>query len=292
MNLSVKTRTLNFFRNIFKFPVLEKPLASLTRGKSPNHFFSKLIPNHYQYPLSSFRDIEVNGIKLRVDVGDYIGHCIYFGFNGTERKSYEKLFSLCRPDFYIVDIGANIGYTSLVMSSLVKTGAVVGFEPDPYSYQQILGNYKRNKQTNVKCYNIGLGEQSGIAFLEERLETCRGANRIAAKDVSGIEIKLDTFDTIFPQLDFKKIDLIKIDVEGYELKILRGAKEILKRFKPLLFIEVDENNLKDQGDSAKELIFFLQELGYNQITQADQDEQINHLINFDECHFDLIAQVK
>ncbi|MGC4022145.1 MAG: FkbM family methyltransferase [Cyclobacteriaceae bacterium] len=271
---------------------MERILASLTRGKSTSHFFSKLIPNHYQYPLSSFRNVEVRGVKLTVDIGDYIGHCIYFGFTGTEWKSYEKLFSLCQPSFHVLDIGANIGYTSLVMSTLVGNGAVVGFEPDPFSYQQLLQNYKKNPEIKVKCLNVGLGEKSSSAFLEERLVTCRGANRIAVGDTKGIEIKLETLDTIFTELNFKTLELIKIDVEGYELKILKGGKSILSQFKPTLFIEVDESNLRDQGDSAYGLISFLSEIGYNTFVQVDTETSISLATNFEDCHFDLIAQAK
>jgi FkbM family methyltransferase len=289
MNLPLKTRVLNFFRNVFKIRVLEKALASLTQGKSTTHFFSKLIPNHYQYQLSSFRDVVSHGINLRVDIGDYIGHCIYFGFDGTEKKSYEKLFSLCREGFDIVDIGANIGYTSLVMSAITRTGSVAGFEPDANNYQQALDNLKRNTRPNVNFYNMGLGEHPAVAYLEERTPDCRGANRIAI-DQKGIEIKLETLDQMFPQLNIKKIDLIKLDVEGYELKILKGARELLKRFKPVLFIELDENNLSDQGDSAKDLILFLQQLGYTDFTHADEGYRITSSQDFNECHLDLIAR--
>jgi FkbM family methyltransferase len=292
MTLPVKTYFLNFFRNIFKIEILETRLVKLTQGKSTSHFFSKLIPNHYQYPTGTFRLVRQRGVSLKVDIGDYIGHCLYYAFDGTESKSYEKLFSLCKPGAYVVDIGANIGYTSLVMSSLVGNGKVAAFEPDPVNFQQAGENISRNEGARVDLYNVALGNRKGVAFLEERLPTCRGANRIAVTTNSGIPVSVERMDDFFPSLNFPRVDLMKIDVEGYELYILMGGKSILKEFEPVLFIEVDNNNLKDQGHSAAELVDFLCTLGYNEFTVAETGMTISATTDFKDCHFDLIARVK
>ena len=178
------------------------------------------------------------------------------------------------------------------MSRLVDAGAVAGFEPDPYNYGQAINNLKKNEVHNLTFYDCGLGERGGHVFLEERLPTCRGANRVAVNGSTGIAIKLETLDKKFHEMPFMRVDLIKIDVEGYELKVLRGAKDVLAQFKPNLFIEVDEDNLRDQGDSASALVLFLQEAGYTHITRVDKPEPLSHLTNFTGCHFDLKAQVK
>lgn len=288
MKLPAKTRFLNVFRNIFMIPVLERRLAKMTRGKPTSNFFSKLIPNHYQYPLHSWRKVNEHGVSIRVDIGDYIGHCIYFGFDGTERKSYERLFSLCQPGFNVIDVGANIAYTTLVMGKRSSSGIVLGFEPDPINFDQASMNLKENEPHHVRLFRKGLGEVAGNAYLEERLENCRGANRVAIND-KGIAFEMVTLDQILGEISFGKVDLIKVDVEGYEVKVLRGAGKTLSQYRPQLFLEVDEGNLKEQGDSASSLISLLQSYGYTSFLQADTMSIVSPNNDFTGCHFDLIA---
>lgn len=290
MKLSQKTKFLNLLRSVFMIPPVEKVLVRLTQGNSSNHFFSKLIPNHYQYPLHSWRKVKEHGITVRVDIGDYIGHCIYFGFDGTERQSYERLFSLCQPGFNVIDVGANIGYTTLVLGKQTGSGTVLGFEPDPINFDQATANLNANRLSNIRLSNKGLGETPGGAYLEERLATCRGANRVTIHAKVGIPFDMVTLDSALSEMAFGKVDLMKVDVEGYEVKVLRGAQKTLLEFKPLLFLEVDEINLKAQGDSAEALISFLRSLGYSSFLQADTLIPVPEGSDFTGCHFDLIAK--
>jgi hypothetical protein len=87
----------------------------------------------------------------------------------------------------------------------------------------------------------------------------------------------------------KRIDLMKIDVEGYEMNVLLGAKQIIERDIPDLFIEVDDNNLAQQGHSAREILEFL-EPKYKLIYDAATHKSISANDNFTNCHFDLVAR--
>ncbi|MBK7684492.1 MAG: FkbM family methyltransferase [Bacteroidetes bacterium] len=87
----------------------------------------------------------------------------------------------------------------------------------------------------------------------------------------------------------KKVDFIKIDVEGYEYAVLSGARETLKS-KPVLFIEVNDNSLKENKSSAKELIELLIAANYSTFYRADNGDPISSNTNFINCHFDLIAK--
>jgi FkbM family methyltransferase len=288
MNLSVKTKILNGVRNIFRIPVLEQVLVTLTSGKSPQHFFSKLIPNNYQYPSPSYRVVKTDLLKIRVDISDYIGHYIYFGLKDV---SYDKLFELCKPTFNVIDIGTNIGFIALMLSRLAHTGKVAGFEPDPFNYNQAFENIKLNAFDNLSIYNVGLGEKASKAVMEIRTRSNRGGNRIAPTKHEGVEIVIDTLDSFFPKLEFASVDLIKIDVEGYELKVIKGAQNVIKNYKPILFIEVDDNNLRDQNDSAKLLIEYLvTTLEYRSIVHAETEQEIDSMFDFTNCHFDIIAR--
>ena len=288
MNLSLKVRTLNFFRNIFKVPALESLLATKTQNKLPTSLICKFVPNAYQYAPGNYRQIYRNGLNFQVDISDYIGHYLYFGFLD---EGIATLFSLCQKNYNVIDIGTNIGWVALNFARLSKTGKVIGFEPDPFNYRVCKDNIDRNALTNLIVLPYGLGETSAQVNMEIRTPDNRGENRIAPQGSSGsVIVDIKKLDDINEVSSLPNIHLMKLDVEGYELKVLRGAVNTLKKHKPTLFIEVDDDNLNDQGDSSKDLISFLKSNGYSSILQAETNEKITSSTDFSHCHFDIIAR--
>ncbi len=288
MNLPIKVRVLNVFRRVWMIPVLESFLARKTRGLPPGHFVCKWVPNPYQYKTETFRLIKRDGITMKVDISDYIGHYLYFGFQDS---GMQRLFSLCAEGATVVDVGANIGWTALRMAHLAVRGRVYAFEPDPYNAEQCLENIRRNDLTNIELFSIGLGNTDTTAAMEVRTPSNRGGNRIAPQGVNANRlvriIRMDDFSTL---RNLNKIDLIKIDVEGYELQVLKGAREILLKYKPVLFFELDDNNLHDQADSSADLIRFLAEVGYTSLVNAETGSSLNQGTDFANCHMDVIAR--
>lgn len=288
MNISAKVKILNLARNIFKIQVLERALASITYGKVSDHFLCKFVPNPYQYSPGAYRMVYRDGLTLQVDISDYIGHYLYFGFRDD---GITNLFSLCKGNFNVIDIGTNLGWVALNFARLSGTGKVIGFEPDPFNYSVCKTNLELNKLPNLIVFPYGLGEISSQVNMELRTPENRGGNRVAPADSSGsVQVHIKRLDDINEVTSLPAIHLMKLDVEGYELKVLRGAKSILERHKPILFIEVDNDNLNDQGDSAKELVLFLKACGYQSIRQAETSSVITQSFDFSHCHFDVIAQ--
>jgi len=286
-SLSARVRFLNFFRNVFKLSFLENELKNFTLGKSTDNFFSKLVPNSYQYPPNSVRTVYRNALRLQVDLSDYVGHYLYFGF---QEKSLDKLFLLCNKNSYVLDVGANIGWTLLKMASISKSGKVIGFEPEPFNYSICRKNISLNTLDNVMVLPVGLGIEKSTAMMEIRTLSNRGGNRVSPQYKEGsVSVRIDRLDGIDEIKGWPKIDLIKIDVEGYELHVLEGAGTILSDFKPTLFIEVDDNNLRDQGKSARLLVSFLVNQGYKNILNAETDDEVTINTDFKNCHFDIIA---
>lgn len=284
---SIKVKLLNFIRNLFKIRALETWLAAKTLNKMPHSLVCKLVPNPYQYARGTYRKIDRNGLILQVDISDYIGHYLYFGFLDP---SIIKLFSLCNKNFNVIDIGTNIGWVALNLAKLSQGGHVVGFEPDPFNYQVCKNNIDRNRLANLIILPYGLGETPGQVNMEVRTPDNRGGNRVAPKDSSGaIAVQIKRLDDVREVSSLPTIHLMKLDVEGYELKVLRGALNLLKKHKPILFIEVDDDNLKDQNDSAKDLLEFLELNGYTSIYNAETSEKIVSSTSFTHCHFDIIA---
>jgi FkbM family methyltransferase len=198
------------------------------------------------------------------------------------------LFALVSNGYDILDIGSNIGFTVLSMAQLSIKGKVIGFEPDRLNYERCLININQNNFGNINLYNIGLGSEDMSIPMEVRTEFNRGGNRVALNGKGEI-IEVKKLDNLFPSLNISKVDLVKIDVEGYELHVLQGAKKLLQQFKPTLFIELSDDNLRYHGGSAKELIEFLVRTGYSSIVKADSNFEIKTDFNFKNCHFDIIA---
>jgi FkbM family methyltransferase len=276
------------FRAIFKLRILENSLRKLIIGRSPDDFISKLAPNNYQYSTNSFRQFDYNGIKLNADIHDYVGHYLYYGFLDSGQKA---LMSLVSKDFIILDIGTNIGSTLLQFAYKIgPNGRVFGFEPDTENYANCMHNIGLNNFKNVSVDNIGLGSASGEFLLSIDCESNRGGNRIVANpSVNAKKIKVDTLDHWVEINNITKLDLIKIDVEGYEMNVLEGGLATISKYHPILFIELDDNNLKLQNSSAIELVSLLLKCGYV-IVHAETNQEVTSDFNFSDTYFDIICR--
>jgi FkbM family methyltransferase len=175
-------------------------------------------------------------------------------------------------------------------SKLVKiNGNVHGFEPDTINHRRCAENLKLNDFKNITLNKLGLGNTSGEFRIKVDTPTNRGGNRITDQnDESSELIKVITLDQYVLDKKFLKIDLIKIDVEGFEFNVLKGAGNTISKYCPVLFIELDDVNLKQQNASAKMLVNFLANKGYK-IINADDNSSVTENNNFEECHYDIIC---
>jgi FkbM family methyltransferase len=265
----------------------------MVTGRSVNSLSAKLVPNNYQYSKGTFRKFATEqGVSMDVDISDYVGHYLYFGFKD---EGHQKLYRLVKEGMKILDIGTNIGSTLLRFAKLTGgTGFIYGFEPDPINYKECLKNLSLNEFKNIKVSNIGLGNENNEFDLYEDSDGNRGGNRISfdrnnSKRKSRITVeKLDDWSKKNQVVD---IDLIKIDVEGFEYKALMGGEYLIRKNMPILFIELDDNNLKNVGDSAQGLVKLLEDWGYS-IKNSLNNESVSSKNDFTDCHYDIIAESK
>ena len=281
-------RLIDLPKEIFKVPLLERILATLTNNKNPNQFIARLPPLYRVYPKNSFRKVTRNGVKYELDISDYMEWLVFYGIQAEPRNA---LYQLLKEGDVVFDVGANIGEVTFGMSKRVgNLGMIHSFEPEPFIFSKISRNLSLNSFTNIRLNNVALGDIEQELFLKAQVENNRGGTRIYTNSKEGKKVKVTTLDFYVQQNDLKKLDLIKIDVEGFELKALQGAQEVLQKFKPLLFIEVNDNNLKEQSDSAQSLIEFLFKMGYTKIEHSENKTIITTSTDFSNCHFDIIAQ--
>lgn len=121
----------------------------------------------------------------------------------------------------VLDIGANIGYYTLIMSKLVgSTGKVYAFEPEPKNFEILKKNIELNKLDNVILEQKALSNIDGVTYLE--LSKDSGQHRLSDH---GVKVESISLDSYFGE---GEIDFIKMDAEGSEYKILKGMKNVLK----------------------------------------------------------------
>lgn len=166
-------------------------------------------------------------------------------------------------DGTFLDVGANIGYFSLLASRVVgDKGRVIAFEPISRLCQQIKMSVEKNNITNLQIENVGCSSDSGIAKLYLAKNNIGGSSLIAKKDSDYEEVVLRKLDDYFSVLD--RIDLIKIDVEGREYDVLLGAKALLEKFKPKIILEFSPDiYFRQKNSHAKDILLFLKEYKYN-----------------------------
>lgn len=152
----------------------------------------------------------------------------------------------------VVDAGAYIGDHTIAYAEKVTTaGAVFAFEPNRTAFECLEYNMKRYPQ--VSCFNQGLGDKTG------RMGVVVDNKNVGMSYLSaGNDVSITSID----ELEMFHVDFIKIDVEGFELDILLGAKATINRFKPKMLIEINEATLKRVGISRKYIYDLLEGWGY------------------------------
>jgi FkbM family methyltransferase len=256
-----------------------------------NTLAAKLVPPNYLYPPGLQRTAVIDGIHLKLDISDTVGHSSYFAINEPAQL---VMYHYVKRGMNIIDVGANIGATTLSLAKRVGlSGEIFSFEPSPYNYKLAHENISLNNFSNIKLINQGLGDQKTTAFLYNVNTNNRGMQRLLKNDSENSSyekssVQIDTLDNSMNNLSIPSPSFIKIDVEGYEYNVLLGGKGTILKYKPALFIELDDNNLREQGSNAKELIQLIKQFEYK-IINAATGIIVDENTNFINCHFDILC---
>ncbi len=198
---------------------------------------------------------------------------IWESFETEVFKKYLKKSGL------VVDVGANIGYYTLLASrALESNGHVVAFEPASKNFNLLKKNVEENSLSNVKIEKKAVGSKTGKASIYLNPENC-GGNRIYK---SGERWKKESIETVTLDNYFsntkESIDLLKIDIEGYELKAMQGAKELLdqRRIK-VIMSELWPKGLQLAGDGWQEYIKYLRLHGFKLFCISDNNRNLTPL---------------
>lgn len=287
---SLKTRVLNVFRAPLRLEAIDQLLSRATQGKAPESILARIPPANVLYPRPSMRRVVRDGLEFELDISDFVEWVIYYGI-ATEPR--EKLAFLARPGDTVLDIGANVGETTLRFSRRVgDTGKVYSFEPNPPVRKKLERNIALNRFGNIEVLPLGAGDAEATLKLSSPTPQNRGGNRILENPVGEfVEVRVVPVDVLVEEKGITKVDVVKIDVEGFELRVLRGAKKTLERHKPILFIEISDETLRGAGTSPSEVLAFVEELGYD-LRHAETDARVTSKDRLDGTHFDVLCRPK
>lgn len=158
-------------------------------------------------------------------------------------KEIRDYFNLKKGIF--VDIGSNIGkYTVRIGRQLKDKGKVISIEPEPNNFDIIKKNVRMNKLNNVILENLACSSRKGVLNFYLK-KTGTGGHSLVNKTKEKIKVKAEKLDSILSKQKIKKADLIKIDVEGAEAEVLKGARKTLKE-KPKIIFEAWNKSYLDK----------------------------------------------
>lgn len=219
------------------------------------------------------------GHKMLVDLRSFEFQAYYTG--DYDNDAIRDLQRLLVPSTVFLDVGANIGFWTVPMGlSLARQGgAIHSFEPVPTNFLRLTENVSRNSlNCVVTLHQVGLSDQNGTARISLREDFLRGAETgnaalfIDAEDerYQAISVKIARLDDFIHSLGVSTVDLLKVDIEGHEDKFLAGAGETIRRFRPIIYIEINDPYYERRGlDPTQVFEGWLQAQSYSSALKID-----------------------
>ena len=173
------------------------------------------------------------------------------------------LLVLAQNPGMVVEVGANMGIHTVPLARALRERRrqVVAFEPQPVVFQQLCANLALNGLMNVTAWPYACGEEPGFVTFPrpDYLKTgnfggVAMSNSAPAGGYGSVQAPCVRLDDMLPS---ERVGLLKIDVEGFELRVLKGSRALIQRSRPLLYVE------NDRAEHSQELIEWLWEMGYN-----------------------------
>lgn len=189
---------------------------------------------------------------------------LLFAFREAYEPELAVMEKILRPGDIMVDAGANYGVYSLTASRLVGLhGRVIAFEPAARTFSELQKNINENHADNVIALQMALSGKAGSARLYHREDA--GRNTLAGEESEADfeVVQVGTIDEVLEQMGIKKVHLFKIDTEGADELVCRGAKNMLVQSHPVVFFEVNEAPAKKLGLDGTGVHKLLAGLGYD-----------------------------
>lgn len=214
------------------------------------------------------------GIVWQLDLGEGIDFAIYLlgAFEAATQRDYRRLL---KPGATVLDIGANIGAHTLPLAKLVGDhGHVFAFEPTAFAFNKLQANIALNPTlaARITAEQIALGDAAdaplpGMIAASWPLSTSDERDPLhGGRAMSTVGARATALDAYVEASGVSRLDFIKLDVDGAECRVLRGAKATLARFRPAIVLELAPYVFDGTGDDLATLLGLLNQAGYSLLT--------------------------
>jgi FkbM family methyltransferase len=223
------------------------------------------------------RVVKRNGMTFELDITEGIDLAVFLFGSFQSHITKSKKISIPK-DAVILDVGANFGILSLMFAKMAPKGTVYAFEPTHYA----IAKFRRNMELNQ-----GLASQIKLinTFLSDHIESNARIRAFSSWKVNSEMKKNDnsghngllkptdnvgstTLDNFCATEGLKRVDFIKMDTEGHEFEIFKGARETISKFRPQIIYEVGIYTMKEKGIDFSFFYNYFDELGYEQYHSA------------------------
>jgi FkbM family methyltransferase len=303
MDMESNEMYINVLKRVSFNLILDKNLNLIIR--SIFKFFHPIVPKKiiHKVPIVGIVSRQLNNGKtmsMKCNDRSSVSNTFYFqGIYGFEKETivlFQKLVASCQVVF---DIGAHTGFFALFSALENENRQVYAFEPTPKTFKKLKENVLLNKTSNLKpiwgAVSDGDGEVSlyvprGLYEKEEDVPTSASTLKDFKEDTEEIIVPSITIDSFVKANNIAKVDLMKIDTEGTEHRVLEGAKEVISRDNPLIICEVLP------GMTEALLQAFFQNSNYEFFWITDEGlvlkEKLEGDPNFEFLNYLLIPQTK
>jgi FkbM family methyltransferase len=263
IRVQLQKYTPNFFSNII-ISLWRGPLSFIRvylykkrNNKNIKPYFKKI--SYDGLIIDMYVDVQESWVSREVDLRGI-----------HEEHILEKIIQNLEPGDTFVDVGANVGQHSLFAAKKIgSAGYVIACEPIPSSAENVQKSIEVNKFNQMKVVQKAISNTTeDTHFYHYGYSDISGkSNNFSDKESNKITVAQTTLDIELEQCS--RVDLIKIDVEGYEMDVLRGAKKIIEKFKPAIILEFSPVFYKKlQAQDSTDILQFLFDYGY-EITDID-----------------------
>lgn len=251
-------------RHFVDRPEIRQDTARLLRRRLWWEFLSRFAPGRLDTP----RRVRLKSdVVMEIRLSEPVDRSIYL-YGTYEYRTVSAFLALIGPSMAVVDAGAHHGlYTLLAARRVGRRGRVLAVEPDPDARARLLANVALNAFKNVEVIGSALSDRSGVALLHVPADPAfRGRASLRAGWNDGQRndstlVTTECLDTLLDRLEERRLDVIKLDVEGWEPKVLSGSVQTIARDRPAIIFEVNDLR-RHNGEIHAPAMTLLRDWGY------------------------------
>jgi FkbM family methyltransferase len=242
-------------------------------------YFRHLSPKRDQWITTKLS----HGHKMELNISEFLQAHLYL-FGSYELPTIRFIRRYLRPGNVVLDVGAQIGYLTIEMATAAAGQShVYSFEPEPRNIERFNINIGLNALANVELIPKALSNEPSTIKLYLSADHNAGTHSTIPTDPNVtsdfVEVEATTIDHFIADHQLTSADLIKIDVEGAELEVVRGATASMRDLKPTFIIELSEGIQRSRSFSTVEFKELMQSFNYTAFTIADSGDLIQSAPN-------------